>query len=351
MNQNDQKIVSTSGRIAGRDLIAAAVYYLINILLFPITLIGYVLMSVSFFAGRKSAVSGTALSPLTGRWLLHNFGTRQDEPANRLMMAIAGSSVSLTLGPMIFAHQVSGYLPKDYRYPFQGKISLGNQGFARQTLYDRAVETYLPELPQFVILGAGFDTRALRLKGMPKYASVRSFKIDTPPTLAFKRERLARAGIDASALPAVAPVTFVPADFEKDDWLTKLIDAGFNPSQPALFIWEGVVPYLDREAVKDTLRKIASTVKGSVVAFDYFTSEVLESQALSMRSVRASLAAGGEPLKFGVDSTPPSRERLAELLQSCGLTLIEQQTLGEETVAAGQPQKRAWGGFATASVN
>jgi hypothetical protein len=102
---------------------------------------------------------------------------------------------------------------------------------------------------------------------------------------------------------------------------------------------------LNEEAVKDTLRKIASTAKGTIVAFDYFTSDVLESQELTMRSVRASLAAGGEPLKYGVDSTPPSRERLIELLQACGLTLIEQQTLGQETGG-----KRAWGGFAIARV-
>lgn len=333
MNQNDQKTGSTRGPIA------AAIYYLLNILLFPITLIGYVVMSVSFVAKRKSAVSGTALSPLLGRWLLHNLGTRQDQPANRLMMAMAAFSVSLTEGPLIFAHQVSGYVPKAYQYPFRGEITLGNQGAARQTLYDDVVEHNLPAITQFVILGAGFDTRALRLKGTPKYASVRSFEIDTPPTLAYKREKLAKAGIDSTG------VTFVPANFETDDWLTGLINAGFNPNQPALFIWEGVVPYLDREAVKDTLRKIASNAQGSIVAFDYFTSEVLESQALSMRSVRASLNAGGEPLKFGVDSTPPSRERLAELLKSCGLTLIEQHTLGQETEG-----KRAWGGFAIAAV-
>jgi methyltransferase (TIGR00027 family) len=339
MNKSYQKTTSTRHPIARRRLIAVTVFYLLNILLFPITLIGYVLMSVSFVAGRKSAVSGTALAPLTGRWLLHNLGTRQDEPANRLMMAMAGLPVSFTLGPMVFAHRVSGYVPKAYRYPFRGEITLGNQGGARQTLFDRVVEQYLPEITQFVILGAGFDTRALQLKEMPKFAPVRSFEIDTPPTLAYKRERLAKAGIDTSG------VTFVPADFEKDDWLNRLTDAGFNPSQPALFIWEGVVPYLDQEAVKDTLRKIASTAQGSIIAFDYFTSEVIESQALSMRSIRASLSAGGAPLKFGVDSTPPSRERLVELLQACGLTLIEQRTLGQETKG-----KRAWGGFAIAAV-
>lgn len=339
MNQNDQKTVLAHGPTVRSSLIAGVVYYLLNVLLFPITLIGYVLMSVSFYAGRKSAVSGTALAPLTGRWLIHNLGSREDEAANRLMMAMAGFSVSLTLGPMIFASRVSGYVPKAYRYPFQGEITLGNQGSARQTLFDNVVEKYIPAITQFVILGAGFDTRALRLQAMPKYAPVRSFEIDTPPTLAFKREKLARAAIDSTG------VTFVPADFEKDNWLTLLINAGFNPSQPALFIWEGVVPYLDQEAVKDTLCKIASTAKGSIVAFDYFTSEVIESQALAMRSVRASLRAGGEPLKFGVDSTPPSRERLVELLQSCGLTLIEQRTLGQETDG-----KRAWGGFAIAAA-
>ena len=331
MTQNNQTTAKTPGPMA------VATYYLLNILLFPITLIGYVLMSASFFGGRKSAVSGTALSPLTGRWLLHNLGSRQDEPANRLMKAMSGTSVSFTLGPLIFARRVSGYMPKDYRYPFQGELTLSNQGFARQTLHDRAVEQYLPELTQFVILGAGFDTRALRLKGNPKYAAVRSFEIDTPPTLAYKREKLAKAGIDASG------VTFVPADFENQDWLALLLKAGFDLNQPALFIWEGVVPYLTEEAVKDTLRKIASTASGSVLSFDYFSSDVIDSQALSMRSVRASLSAGGEPLKFGVDCTPPLRERAAELLQSCGLALVEQQTMGQETGG-----KRAWGGYAVA---
>jgi hypothetical protein len=51
------------------------------------------------------------------------------------------------------------------------------------------------------------------------------------------------------------------------------------------------------------------------VAFDYVTTEVLESQSLYPRMASASLRAGGEPLKFGIDSTPPSSERLAELLR------------------------------------
>jgi O-methyltransferase involved in polyketide biosynthesis len=123
------------------------------------------------------------------------------------------------------------------------------------------------------------------------------------------------------------------------------MDAGFDRNKPALFLWEGVTPYLNRAAVEDTLRKIAGTAKGSFIAFDYVTTEVLESQALYLRIVRASLQAGGEPLKFGIDSTPPASERLADLLRACGLSLVDQQTLGQETEG-----KRALAGFATAIV-
>jgi hypothetical protein len=84
-----------------------------------------------------------------------------------------------------------------------------------------------------------------------------------------------------------------------------------------------------------------------VVAFDYFTTEPLESRTLYWRYGRAMTKAAGEPMKFGIDSTPPSRERLVELLRSCGLALGEQRTLGAERETEG---KRAWGGFAIALV-
>jgi len=325
--------------ISARGLIAAAAYYIVYVLLLPVTLIGYVLSTVSYFlSGRSSGVSRMAQAPLMARWYQHHLGTRQDEPANRLLRVITRVplAIPLGMGPVILAHRVSGYVPKSYRYPFEGEVTLGTETRARQAFFDSVIERYLPGMTQFVVLGAGFDTRALNL---PKDAPVRSFEVDTASTQAAKRKMLADAGIDPTG------VAFVSADFEMEDWLSRLIDGGFDPSWPALFIWEGVMMYLDREAVEDTLRKIAGLAKGSAVAFDYFTSDVLESQTLFMRTVRAWLNASGEPLKFGIDSTPPSRERLTELLRSCGLSLAEQRTLGEETQG-----KLAWGGFAVAIV-
>jgi methyltransferase (TIGR00027 family) len=142
--------------------------------------------------------------------------------------------------------------------------------------FDHAVDRFLADITQFVVLGAGFDTRAFRL---PKGARVRSFEVDAPQTQVVKREALRKAGIDTTG------VTFVSADLEKEDWLTRLVDAGFDPGKPALFLWEGVIVYLDREAVEATLHKIASVAKGSVVAFDYFTTEPLV-RALSIGATR-----------------------------------------------------------------
>jgi O-methyltransferase involved in polyketide biosynthesis len=103
--------------------------------------------------------------------------------------------------------------------------------------------------------------------------------------------------------------------------------------------------YLSREAVEATLRKIAGTAKDSVVAFDYFTNEPLKSQALYLCYAKLMTRFAGETLKFGIDSTPPSNERVAEFLISCGLSLGEHRTLGQETEG-----NCAWRGFATEIV-
>jgi methyltransferase (TIGR00027 family) len=335
-------VIEPDRRVSPRwDRPTAAVFYIVCLLLSPAIVVGYVLWASHAFSRRKSGLSATAQGPLSARWCQHRLGTRRDEPAERLLMVLPGVSplsVWLVFGPMLLAHRLSTYVPPAFRYPFTGHVSLGNQAAVRQTFYDSAVDQSLATVAQLVILGAGFDTRAFRLP-QETHRRVRSFEVDTAKTMAVKREGLQRAGIDP------AGVALVSADFETEDWLSCLVEAGFDAAEPALFLLEGVTPYLDRAAVDATLRKIAGTASGSIVAFDFFTTEVLESKALSMRILRASLQAAGEPLKFGIDSTPPSRERLAELLRNCGLSLVEHRPLGQESEG-----KRALGGFATAIV-
>jgi methyltransferase (TIGR00027 family) len=321
-----------------RTFVAATIFRLIQVVSFPIELVGYVLFVIkSILFSRKSGITMTALAPLYMRYMRHKLGTRLDEPGVRLMMALPNVShlgIRLFTGPTILAGRLTGYVPGVYRYPYEGRPSVSYESSARTAFFDAALDRHLGDVEQFVLLGAGWDTRSC---WMPQ--AIHCFEVDTLKTQQTKREMLEKVGLDTTR------VTFVPADFLKENWLEKLVHAGFDSDKPSFFLWEGVTMYLDREAVETTLRKIASTARGSVVAFDYFTTESLVSKALYWRFARVATRAAGEPLKFGIESTPPSRERLAELLRSCGLALGEQRTLGQETEG-----KRAWGGFATAIV-
>jgi methyltransferase (TIGR00027 family) len=112
---------------------------------------------------------------------------------------------------------------------------------------------------QVVILGAGLDTFALR---NPHGARINIFEVDHPATQAWKRQRLT-----AAELAPPPWLTFVPVDFERDDLQQKLSSAGFQRSA-AFFTWLGVVPYLTKDAIDDTLGYIAS-IPNSEVVFDY----------------------------------------------------------------------------------
>lgn len=323
-----------------RNIVAATVFCMIQIVLLPIALVSYVPFLLKILAySRRSGTSATVLSSLYTRWMQHRLGTRCDEPCVRLMAVMPNvSHVGLLLEtvPTLVAHRLTGYVLRIYRYPYEGVPPMQHQQGSRTTFYDAALERHIGGIDQLVILGAGFDTRSYRL---PAGTRVRCFEVDAPKTQAFKREMLKKAGVDMTR------VTYVPADFEEEDWLEKLVDAGFEQDKPSFFLWESVTMYLDREAVESTLRTIARTAAGSVVAFDYFSVEIIESRSLFMRYARAMVSVIGEPFKFGIDNTPPVRTRVEAFLESCGLSLEEQRDFGQET-----GRKRAMAGFATAIV-
>ena len=212
-----------------------------------------------------------------------------------------------------------------------------DQSAARTTFFDGALERHLSHIDQLVILGAGLDTRAYRLAAG---SGIQCFEVDMPKTQSFKREMLRRARLDATG------VIFVPADFESEEWFKELVNRGFEPGKPSFFLWEAVTMYLDRLAVETTLRRVAACAPGSVVAFDYFASQLIDDRSLFMGFLRAVAKLVGESFGvFGIDNTPPMDKRAAALLESCGLSLEEHRAFGEETT-----RKRAPAGFATAIV-
>ena len=119
----------------------------------------------------------------------------------------------------------------------------------RTTAIDAAVRQALSDgTKQLVILGAGYDGRAWRL---PELAGVKVFEVDHPATQLEKRARL-------SALPpTTADVHFVSINFERESLAQALERAGHDRAAPTCWIWEGVVMYLTRDAMRTTLSGIA----------------------------------------------------------------------------------------------
>ncbi len=112
---------------------------------------------------------------------------------------------------------------------------------------------------QYVVLGAGLDTFVQRRPALAARFTV--FEVDQPGPQAWKRQRLTELGLD------IPPwLRLVPVDFEVDAWWLRLIEAGFDPTRPALVASAGVSMYLTREANIATLRQLSKLAAGSTLA-------------------------------------------------------------------------------------
>ena len=140
-------------------------------------------------------------------------------------------------------------------------------------------------LDQVVLLGAGFDARGLRMKEI-EARGARVFEVDTPYQLERKRRALASAGVK---LPA--RIAYVPFDFETPDLDAELAGAleiaGFEPRVGAMFVWEGVIGYVDDAVIDQSLRFMA-TAGGprSRVAFTFADEAHLGTETMVVRTKR-----------------------------------------------------------------
>jgi len=119
-------------------------------------------------------------------------------------------------------------------------------GIRLRTRYidDAVREAVRDGFERFVLLGAGFDARALR---MPELGGKPVVEIDSNEQMARKREILERAGV---VIPASN--SYVGVDFARDD-LSKALMHG----ESTFFVWEGVIGYIDDRAIDASLRFMA----------------------------------------------------------------------------------------------
>jgi len=171
---------------------------------------------------------------------------------------------------------------------------------------------------QVVVLGAGYDCRALRLSEL---AGSQVYEIDHPTTQGHKLAVLERLGV-------TSPAHYVTWDFEThpmDDLPAALTEAGHDPAAPTLTIWEGVTMYLTEGAIDASLRAIATwSAPGSELAMTYQTKTRLAKRSLAARTLLAAVRWVGEPYKFGW--TP---EELPAYLDARGFELVRDVSIAE----------------------
>lgn len=181
---------------------------------------------------------------------------------------------------------------------------------ARTRFFDAEVRDALAwGVPQVVILGAGYDGRALRFRT----PGVRFFEVDHPNTQADKRARL-------EALPAdVEGIAFVAHDLSAGGLDGALADAGHTADRPTLFLAEGLLRYLPEPTVHELFAVAAErSAPGSVFALTLSTREADAVVTDSQRAEESFLADLGEDVL-----TVPSRATGLRWLDAAGWTVTD----------------------------
>ena len=136
---------------------------------------------------------------------------------------------------------------------------------------------------QIVLLGAGLDTRAYRFKPLQVNRHI-VFEIDFPIVINYKEKLMQKE-------KPLCTVIRLSADLIKPDWSSHLIKNGFSMEIPTLWIMEGLVYYIERDAFFSLITKMAEISKeGSQIFIDviYASRRMPFSYSQNMKSTNAS---------------------------------------------------------------
>ncbi len=190
---------------------------------------------------------------------------------------------------------------------------------------------------QVVILGAGYDSRAMRFA--KERGTIPVFEIDLESTQQAKRERMLMRGVSQPA-----HTHYLAHDFTQGDLITTLTQAGFRLSKKTLFIWEGVSYYLPEDAVLAVFRElIGAAVSGSRMVFDYSLKSFVNgaTDTYGGVSMQRWLKKNNEPFLFGSEVA-----ELPHVVSPFGLRVVEDLSpadysqrylISPEGAAVGQP--------------
>lgn len=184
----------------------------------------------------------------------------------------------------------------------------------------------LPPGHQLVILGAGLDARAYRMRELSDSVA---FEVDHPASQAFKRRQT------AALRPCTRELHHVAVDFERERLGDRLAQAGHALDVPTAWVFEGVISYLSAREVEAAIDAIAErSAPGSRLLATY-NERSLVRRVFSRISERS-----GEPQRGAF-----SPEQMRELLHERGF-VVRSDRDGLERArrhkAAPGPTDRLW---------
>ena len=202
-------------------------------------------------------------------------GTAQGVAKQRLIETIAGADKRVINDPFadsfvigsgfikLMGHKLNAWLSEKLAPGFHEHL------ISRTKFIDELIEkSAVNGIEQYVILGAGYDSRAHRLE-LP--SSLKIFEVDQPEVSDNKLAKLPKE------LPNSENVTYVNIDFSYQSLTTQLIDAGFDQKQSTIFTLEGVSQYITKEAVSSTIKELASLTKdANSIFFMSYVDELLD---------------------------------------------------------------------------
>ena len=183
-------------------------------------------------------------------------------------------------------------------------------------------------IEQYVILGAGYDSRAHRLKLPPK---LKIFEVDQPEVQVIKRSKLPKSISNGEN------IIYVSIDFNNQSLKEQLLDAGFDKSKSTIYTLEGVSQYIPKEALSTTLKELATlnANSNSKIFISYVNKLLLED---SKACFGMGYSRPEKAIKFIINGAKKvgepwisfySAEEIQNLLSENGFIVIENQTLAD----------------------
>ena len=202
-------------------------------------------------------------------------GTAQGVAKQRLIETIAGPDKRVINDPYadsfvigsgfikLMGHKLNAWLSEKLAPGFHEHL------IARTKFIDELIEkSAINGIEQYVILGAGYDSRAHRLE-LP--SSLKIFEVDQPEVSDNKLAKLPKE------LPNSENVTYVNIDFSYQSLTDQLISAGFDQEKSTIFTLEGVSQYITKEAVSSSIKELASLTRDTnSIFFMSYVDELLD---------------------------------------------------------------------------